>query len=62
MATLVKAGYRGFMSPEIANDPSDPGLLRTISEELDKILRWHSSRRLQNINIMIALTDYGSSY
>ena len=38
MAALVKVGYRGFMSPEIANDPSDPGQLRKISEDLDKIL------------------------
>jgi hexulose-6-phosphate isomerase len=38
MTALVKVGYRGFISPEIANDPSDPGQLRKVSEDLDKIL------------------------
>jgi L-ribulose-5-phosphate 3-epimerase len=38
MAALVKVGYRGFIAPEIANDPSNPGQLRNISEDLDKIL------------------------
>jgi len=38
MAALVKVGYRGFMSPEIGHDPSDPDQLKKVSQSLDKIL------------------------
>ncbi len=38
MAALVKVGYRGFLSPEIGHDPSDPGKLKKVSQALDKIL------------------------
>jgi L-ribulose-5-phosphate 3-epimerase len=38
MASLVKVGYRGFLSPEIGHDPNEPGQLRKVSATLDKIL------------------------
>jgi L-ribulose-5-phosphate 3-epimerase len=38
MAALVKVGYRGFTCPEIGHNPSDPDQLRTVSEQLDRIL------------------------
>ena len=38
MAALVKVGYRGFLSPEIGHDPSDPEKLKKVSLALDKIL------------------------
>ncbi len=38
MAALVKVGYRGFVSPEIGYDPSQPDQLKNVSAALDKIL------------------------
>ncbi len=38
MAALVKVGYRGFMSPEIGQDPKDPDKIKKVSAALDKIL------------------------
>lgn len=38
MTALVRAGYRGPMSPEIGHDPEDPGQLAAVSKALDKIL------------------------
>lgn len=38
MASLVKVGYRGFISPEYGHRPDDPDQLRKISAALDKIL------------------------
>lgn len=38
MAALVRAGYRGFLSPEIGHDPNDPEQLQRVSRDLDKIL------------------------
>jgi len=38
MASLVKVGYRGFLSPEIGHDPNEPDQLRKVSATLDKIL------------------------
>lgn len=38
MAALVKAGYRGFVCPEISGDPKDPDKIRKVSAALDKIL------------------------
>ena len=38
MATLVKTGYRGPISPEIGRNPSQPDQLKTVSTALDKIL------------------------
>jgi L-ribulose-5-phosphate 3-epimerase len=38
MAALVKVGYRGFASPEIGHDPANPDQLRSVSDQLDKIL------------------------
>ena len=38
MAALVKVGYRGFISPEIGYEASDPEKPRKVSDALDKIL------------------------
>jgi hexulose-6-phosphate isomerase len=38
MAALIRAGYRGPVSPEIAHDPDDPGQLAAVSKALDQIL------------------------
>ena len=38
MAALVKAGYRGYVSPEIGHDPKDPEKIHKVSRALDKIL------------------------
>jgi len=38
MAAFVKVGYRGFMSPEVGNDPNDPDKIRKVSDAFDKIL------------------------
>ena len=38
MAALVKAGYRGFISPEIGRNPSQADQLKQVSAALDKIL------------------------
>jgi L-ribulose-5-phosphate 3-epimerase len=38
MAALVRANYRGFMSPEIGHDPGDSSQLTKVSGALDKIL------------------------
>ena len=38
MAALVKAGYRGFISPEIGRDARQPDQLKQVSAALDKIL------------------------
>jgi len=38
MAALVKVGYRGWLSPEIGHDPSDPDQLKKLSATVDKIL------------------------
>jgi L-ribulose-5-phosphate 3-epimerase len=38
MAAFVKIGYRGFLSPEIGQDPNDPDKPRKVSDALDKIL------------------------
>ena len=38
MAALVKVGYRGFLSPEISQDPNDPDKIKKVSQALDKIL------------------------
>ena len=38
MAALVKAGYSGFVSPEIGRDPNDPDKINKVSHALDKIL------------------------
>jgi hypothetical protein len=34
----VKVGYRGFISPEIGYEASDPEKPRKVSDALDKIL------------------------
>jgi sugar phosphate isomerase/epimerase len=38
MSAFVQVGYRGFLSPEIGHDPSDPEQLRKVSQQLDRIL------------------------
>jgi hexulose-6-phosphate isomerase len=38
MASLVKVGYNGFISPEIDRNPNQPDQLKQISTALDKIL------------------------
>ena len=38
MAALVKVGYKGFLSPEIGYDASQPEQLRTVSQQLDRII------------------------
>jgi hexulose-6-phosphate isomerase len=38
MQALVDVGYRGFMSPEIERDPTDPNQLISVSKALDQIL------------------------
>jgi sugar phosphate isomerase/epimerase len=38
MAEFRKAGYRGFMSPEMGPRPSDPEYVMKVSRALDKIL------------------------
>jgi hexulose-6-phosphate isomerase len=38
MDALVKVGYRGFISPEIGRNPSQPNQLKEVSVALDKIL------------------------
>jgi hexulose-6-phosphate isomerase len=38
MAALVKAGYRGTLSPEYPHNPKDPDQLVKVSRALDKIL------------------------
>jgi len=38
MAALVKVGYRGFISPEIGRNTSQPDQLKRVSTALDKIL------------------------
>lgn len=38
MAALVKVGYRGFVSPEIDRNRSDPDQLRKVTQALDTIL------------------------
>ena len=38
MAAFVKAGYRGFTSPEIEHDANDPDQLKKVSAKLDQIL------------------------
>jgi L-ribulose-5-phosphate 3-epimerase len=38
MEALVKVGYRGFLSPEISYNASDPDQLRKVSAALDRIL------------------------
>jgi L-ribulose-5-phosphate 3-epimerase len=38
MAALVKVDYRGYLSPEIGHNPSDPDQLKKVSQALDKIL------------------------
>lgn len=40
MGALVKVGYRGFLSPEISHDPNDPGQLKKVSRQLDKIISY----------------------
>jgi L-ribulose-5-phosphate 3-epimerase len=38
MPALKKAGYRGFLSPEMGYRPEDPGYLTKVSKALDQIL------------------------
>jgi hexulose-6-phosphate isomerase len=38
MSALVQVNYRGFLSPEIGHDASDPSQLRRVSAALDKII------------------------
>jgi len=38
MQALVKAGYRGYLSPEVGHDPKDPDQLAKISCAVDRIL------------------------
>jgi len=38
MAALVKVDYRGYLSPEIGHNSSDPKQLKKVSQALDKIL------------------------
>lgn len=38
MAALRKAGYRGFLSPEMGRRPEDPVYLEKVSKALDQIL------------------------
>jgi hexulose-6-phosphate isomerase len=38
MAALVKVDYRGYLSPEVGHDKSDPDQLKKVSLALDKIL------------------------
>jgi hexulose-6-phosphate isomerase len=38
MTALVNVDYRGYLSPEIGHNPSDPDQLKKVSQALDKIL------------------------
>ena len=38
LEALVKVDYRGYLSPEIGHDKSDPDQLKKVSLALDKIL------------------------
>lgn len=38
MAALRKVGYRGFLTPEIGQDPNDPAQAQKVSKALDTIL------------------------
>jgi hypothetical protein len=37
-ASLVKVGYRGYLSPEIGYDANESDQLKKVSQALDKIL------------------------